>query len=245
MQSSMMQSSSDLTKVILKSILSRVTEVSGKVLPVVNEVTGLDFTQRLKIMREKANGTNKLTFEQIMNTFVELISNKDKSALERQDVKIIFASYKTLLPKLVDSDGKIDITRFFCSFAMFQKNDFISKMQLIFNTIDENGDGYLSREEVTKFFTIVLADTFLLLKEAANNPVGVSISAEASNAIINQLPELEKVFDHSKIQRLVDGAFHAVTNSDNKISRDQWAKWIQTNDYKEQWGTISLLFDTN
>jgi len=61
--------------------------------------------------------------------------------------------------------------------------------------------------------------------------------------IKNSIPELAKIFDISKLDRLVNGAFTADTNHDGLISFEEWSNWCETNQFKEEWGTVSLLFE--
>jgi len=43
----------------------------------------------------------------------------------------------------------------------------------------------------------------------------------------------------------VNGAFTADTNNDGLISFTEWEVFIEAGNFREQWGTISLLFDVN
>jgi len=140
----------------------------------------------------------------------------------------------------MDNEGFVDLTRCFCTFVMFHKSDFSTKMQMIFNAIDENEDKFLSREEVTKFFRIILSDTFIFLKDVLQHKINPLVAI----IISKQMPELEKIFNSSKLKRLVDGAFEADTDRNGLISQTEWSEWLKKNDYIEQWGTISLLFNS-
>jgi len=62
--------------------------------------------------------------------------------------------------------------------------------------------------------------------------------------ISKQIPELEKIFDMSKLDRLVNGAFKADADHNGLISQSEWLEWLKKSEYIEQWGTISLLFNS-
>jgi len=113
----------------------------------------------------------------------------------------------------------------------------------IFITIDENGDGFLSRPEVEKFFTIILKNTFNVLRNAFKNNKEFGLSDENANDVSKYMLDLERVFDLSKLTRLVNGAFTADTNNDGLISFMEWETFIEAGNFVEQWGTISMLFD--
>jgi len=128
-------------------------------------------------------------------------------------------------------------------FFFFQNLSFTDKLKAIFMIIDENGDGSLSRPEVEKFFNILLKNTLNKIIFGLNNYKNFKISDENAMEFKQCMPEIEKVFDHSKITRLVNGAFTADTNNDGLISFKEWEIFIEAGNFKEQWGTISLLFD--
>jgi len=111
-------------------------------------------------------------------------------------------------------------------------------------TIDENGDGYLSRAEVEKFFTIILKNTLNILKNALKNSKEFGLSDENAIEANKLMPELERVLDLNKLTRLVNGAFTADTDKDGLISFSEWETFIEAGNFIEQWGTISILFDT-
>jgi len=82
-------------------------------------------------------------------------------------------SLNSLYPKFTDSEGYIDLTRFFSASYIFGKASYKDKMYkllAIFQLIDENGDGFLSKSEVEKFFRIILYDTFNIFKNIGENP---------------------------------------------------------------------------
>jgi len=237
----MMESSSDFTKYILVNTMKKITEQTGKVAPALQEHTGLDWAQRLSHFRKLSNGTNKLTPDQIVEAIKDLVRKNGKAeALETEQIKKFLPTFKEATAKFADEAGLVDLTRCFCTFVMFHKSDFNTKMLMIFNAIDENEDKCLSRDEVTKFFRIVLSDTFLFLKDVLQHKINPIVGIIVSK----QMPEFEKVFDSSKLQRLVNGAFKADTDHNDLISQSEWTAWIQKSEYIEQWGTISLLFNS-
>jgi len=120
---------------------------------------------------------------------------------------------------------------------------FNEKLKAIFIAIDENGDGFLSRPEVEKFFTIILKNTFNILRNALKNNKEFDLSDENANEASKYMPDLERVFDPNKLTRLVNGAFIADTNNDGLISFKEWETFIEAGNFVEQWGTISMLFD--
>jgi len=237
----MMQSSSDFSKIALKGFISAIIDGGDTMATFLNQVTNTSAVQRLLYLRQKANGSNKLSIKQITCYFEELIT--DKSNIEAPMWKRILNLGESSSKSVVDSDGNVDLTQFFAGFMVFHKKPFVEKMQMVFSAVDQNGDGYLSRDEVQKFFTIILAHTLNLLKNAIVNPSHFSVSPNVAKGLQDNLPEFEKIFDPSKVPRLVDGAFTADTNHDGLISHDEWSTWIETSDFKTQWGTVSLLFD--
>jgi len=237
----MMESSSDFSKFILINAMKKITEQTGKVSPALQEYTGLDWAQRLSHFRKLSNGSNKLTPDQIVDAIKELVRKNGKAeALESEQIKKFLPNFKEATAKFMDNEGLVDLTRCFCTFVMFHKSDFATKMHMIFNAIDENEDKFLSREEVTKFFRIILSDTFIFLKDVLQHKINPLVAI----IISKQMPELEKIFNSSKLKRLVDGAFEADSDSKGLISQNDWSEWLKKNDYIEQWGTISLLFNS-
>jgi len=161
----MMESSSDFSKYILVNAMKKITDQTGKVSPALTEYTGLDWAQRLSHFRKISNGTNKLTPDQIIEAIKDLVRKNGRSeALETEQIKTFLQNFKEGTAKFKDKDGFVELTRCFCTFVMFHKSDFKTKMQMIFNAIDENEDKSLSKEEVTKFFTIILSDTFFIFE---------------------------------------------------------------------------------
>jgi len=242
----MMQSSSDLSKLVLKSSFQEFTNVTSKQILSLDEFFG-DRNTRLQYLRFKANGTNKLHYIQCVECFRELASKKDASKLETENLKASLHTLNLIFSFLKDSEGNLDITRIFCMSYLLASGSIKDKMQAMFQLIDENGDGYLTRTEVEKFFTIVLSDTFGIFKSCTENPNELSpykLKPESINQIRNVLPEFEKIFDISKLERLVTGAFTADTNHDGLISYDEWMNWFATGHYREEWGTVSLLFES-
>jgi len=242
----MMQSSSDLSKEILKSAFQEFTNVTSKQIGLLDEFFG-DRNTRLQYLRLKANGTNKLHYTQCYEGFREMASKKDASKLETEYVKAFLHTFNMGTMKFIDIEGNLDITRFFCMSYLLASGSIKDKMLAIFQLIDENGDGYLTRTEVEKFFKIVLSDTFSVFKSCAENTNEFSVfklKPENITQIKKILPEFEKIFDISKLERLVTGAFTADTNHDGLISYDEWINWFATGHYKEEWGTISLLFES-
>jgi len=201
-------------------------------------------------MRGKASGTNRLTVDQYMNYFSELLSAKDKVFLENPLWSYNEFMIRANLERLADSNGIFDLTYFYALGVLFLNLSFPQKMRAVFGTIDENGDGCITRDEATKFFTIVLTGSLNIIKNIPEhinnmpqNSAKYSIAPENIEKIKNAMPEFEKIFNPSKISRLVEGLFTADTNKDGLVSYDEWEEWIQTSSYREQWGTISLLFD--
>jgi len=83
-----------------------------------------------------------------------------------------------------------------------------------------------------------------MLKDSLKNAEGYGVTPDMIKNISNAMPEFEKVFDHSKINKLVDGAFKADINHTGHISLADWTIFMQTGSYKEQWVTIALMFDS-
>jgi len=242
----MMQSSSDLSKLVLKSSFQEFTNVIYNQMLFLNDVCG-DSNTRLQYLRLKSNGTNKLHYTQYGECFKELVSKKDASKLETEAIKVFLQAVISGSVKFRDSEGNVDITRVYCMSYLFVSGSFKDKMEAIFRLIDENGDGFLTRTEVEKFFRIVLSDVFNFFKTCTENPKDLAafkFTPEYISQIKKLLPEFEKIFDISKLERLVTGAFTADTNHDGLISYDEWMNWLATGHYKEEWGTISLLFES-
>jgi len=242
----MFQSSSDLSKEILRNVFREFTIVTNKAGAIQQGIFGLDLSGRIKFFRNKSNGTNKLTPSQLNEGYKELVSKLGPSNWESETVKRFMQSFNGLYSKFSDSEGFVDLTRLFSSSCLFAKGSFKDKMLSIFQLIDENGDGFLSKSEVEKFFKIILYDTFSIFKTIAENPSEFPIlnwSPEKINQIKNSIPDLAKIFDISKLDRLVNGAFTADTNHDGMISFEEWSNWCETDHYKEEWGTISLMFE--
>jgi len=241
----MMQSSSDLSKEILKSSFQEFTNVIYNQMLFLNDICG-DSNTRLQYLRSKSNGTNQLHYTQYGECFKELVAKKDASKLETEPIKVFLQTVISASTKFRDSDGNIDITRVYCMSYLFVSGSFKDKMQAIFLLIDENGDGFLTRTEVEKFFKIVLSDVFRMFKACTetNDLAAFKFKPEYISLIKKLLPEFEQIFDISKLERLVTGAFTADTNHDGLISYDEWMNWLATGHYKEEWGTISLLFES-
>jgi len=242
----MFQSSSDLSKEILRNVFREFTIVTNKAGAIQQGIFGLDLSGRIKFFRNKSNGTNKLTPSQLNETYKELVLLHDASNWETETVKKFMQTYNSVYPRFIDSEGYIDLTKYYSTSYLYAKGSFKDKMISIFQLIDENGDGLLSKSEVEKFFRIILDDTFNLFKTIVQNPNVFPIfswSPEQINQIKNSMPEFEKIFDISKLDRLVHGAFTADTNHDGMISFEEWSNWCETDHYKEEWGTISLLFE--
>jgi len=242
----MMQSSSDLSKAILRSSFQEFTNVFNNQMLLLSEFCG-DRNTRLQYLRLKSNGTNKLHYTQVAEGLGELIAKKDAALLENETVKLVLQSFALASKSMKDSEGNVDITRVYSISFVFAKGSVKEKMQGIFQLIDENGDGYLTRTEVEKFFRMILSDVLNVFKactESPNNLTGFKFNPEFLNQMKNVLPELEKIFDISKLERLVTGAFTADTNHDGLISYDEWMNWLETGHYREEWGTVSLLFES-
>jgi len=242
----MMQSSSDLSKEILKTVFLQFTNVLGKGSIVQAELFGTRH-ERLLYLRKKSNGTNKLTLAQFDEGNREIMIKRDASQLETETVKKYLQSMSYVFSKFQDSEGYSDLTKYFATGFIYGNGSFKEKMQTIFQLIDENGDGYLSKSEVEKFFRIILFDAFNTFKAISGNPnefPAVNLSQETINLIKNSMGEIAKIFDISKLDRLVNGAFTADTNHDGLISYEEWSNWCETDHYKEEWGTISLIFDS-
>jgi len=238
-----MQSSSDLSKIILKSIIEATTETGYNVVQFLNKATAKDAVQRLQYLRIKANGTNKLTVDQIITFNEELIAVNDKSNLETPMWKFVTNMFRSTASTTMDSNGNVDLTEFIGGYMIFHKIPFMDKILMLFSVIDQNGDGSLSREEVTKFFSIILANTLNILKSVAVNFSHYGVDSKQAQRLQENMPEFEKILDHAKVPRLVEGAFKADIKHHGLITLEEWKNWMETGNFKEQWGTISLLFN--
>jgi len=196
----MFQSSSDLSQEILKNVFKEFTIVTNKAAIIQDGILGVDAGERIKLFRNKSNGTNKLTPIQFNEAYKELVFKHDASKWESETTKRLMQSLNSLYPKFTDSEGYIDLTRFFSASYIFGKASYKDKMYkllAIFQLIDENGDGFLSKSEVEKFFRIILYDTFNIFKNIGENPSEYPIfnwSPEKIKQIKNSIPELAKIF---------------------------------------------------
>jgi len=240
-----MPSSSNMSKLILKNLLKIASDILEKQNAFSKEITGKDWSQRLQIYRQKAKKTNKLTVKEHLELVDEMVRNNDAKYLDDPKYKEFKTRIAILENSLVDSDGYFDITDMFGTNVFMQNLSLTEKLKSIFIAIDENGDGTLSRPEVEKFFNIILKNTLIILRDGLKNYKSFGISDENAMEMNKFMPELEKIFDPSKITRLVNGAFTADTNNDGLISFTEWEVFIEAGNFKEQWGTISLLFDSN
>jgi len=240
-----MPSSSNMSKLIIKKLINIATDIIEKQNAFSKEVTGKDWSQRLQIYRLKAKKTNKLTVKEHLELIDEMVRNNDAKYLDDPKYKEFKARVTILENALVDPDGYFDITDMFGTNVFMQNLSLTEKLKAIFIAIDENGDGTLSRPEVEKFFNIILKNTLIILRDGLKNYKNFGVSDENAMEMNKFMPELEKIFDPSKITRLVNGAFTADTNNDGLISFTEWEVFIEAGNFREQWGTISLLFDTN
>jgi len=151
--------------------------------------------------------------------------------------------FRSTATTMIDSNGNVDLTEFIGGYMIFHKIPFMDKILMLFSVIDQNGDGSLSREEVTKFFTIILANTLNILKSVAVKPSHYAVDSKQAQRLQENLSEFEKILDHAKVPRLVEGAFKADIKHRGLITLEEWKNWMETGDFKEQWGTISLLFN--
>jgi len=192
---------------------------------------------------KKQKKNSKLTIKEQLELVDEMVGKNNTKYLEDPRYKEYKSRITTIGNALVDSEGYIDLTEAFGTNIIFQSLPFKEKLKGIFITIDENGDGFLSRPEVEKFFTIILKNTFNVLRNAFKNNKEFGLSDENANDVSKYMPDLERVFDLSKLTRLVNGAFTADTNNDGLISFMEWETFIEAGNFVEQWGTISMLFD--
>jgi len=114
----MMESSSDFSKFILINAMKKITEQTGKVSPALQEYTGLDWAQRLSHFRKLANGSNKLTPDQIIDAIKDLVIKNGKAeALETEQIKKFLPNFKEATAKFMDNEGFVDLTRCFLHFC--------------------------------------------------------------------------------------------------------------------------------
>jgi len=146
-----MSSTTDMSKFILKNLLKKGTDIIDIQNRFLTQVTGLEWGKRLQIYREKAKN-NKLTVKEHLEIIDELVRNHDAKYLEDPRYKEARGRIAITGTSLVDSEGYFDLTDFFGTNVFFQNIPFTEKLKVIFISIDENGDGSLSRPEVEKFF---------------------------------------------------------------------------------------------
>jgi len=156
----MESSTTDFTKFILKALIKQISEILKKHNSFIEEATKTNYGGRVQFLRAKANGTNKLKCDDLMEGFAELVRKNNENYLKDPKWKVYEIFIRTAFVPLSDSQGYVDLTDGFGTSAFFQSLTFNDKMKLIFNTIDENGDGFLSKQELEKFFFQYYAKEF-------------------------------------------------------------------------------------
>jgi len=238
-----MASSSDMTKFIMRSLIKKGSELIEKQNAFVKEATGLDSIQRLQLFRQRAKNNSKLTVKEHLDIIDEIVTKNNPKYLEDPRLKEFKTRIAIIENTIADSEGYFDVTDSMGTNILFQNLPFADKMKGIFVTIDENGDGYLSRPEVEKFFGIILKNTLNIFKNSLKNYKEFGFTDDNAKEASKFIPDLEKVFDPNKLTRLVNGAFTADTNNDGLISFKEWETFVEAGNFVEQWGTISILFD--
>lgn len=238
-----MDSTSDMTKFLIRNLIKIGIESNEKQNSFVTEATGLDLTQRLQMFRQKATKPSKLTVKEHLELIDGAIRKNNPKYLDDPRFKELKTRILILEPSYTDSEGYFDITDVFGTNIFFLNLSFNDKLKGIFITIDENGDGYLSRPEVEKFFSILLKNTISYFKITIKNYKDFGLSEENAMQANKLIPELEKVFDPNKLTRLVNGAFEADKDKKGLITFKEWETFIVAGNFVDQWGTISILFD--
>jgi len=234
-----MASTSDLTMQVLQSVILGITNATKELNFFFIKYTGMRFTQQIEYLRKKMAPKTKMSVEEFLPLRFSLLKEEAKNdRLYPIAQKMLTATCK----KLDRGDG-LDINEYFCSIILYCGGTIEERLEIAFMAFDFNNDGFITREEMHKFFEFFLGGTLGLLKAGCQNPVEYAISPENAKRVMEQMVHFEKIFDISKIDHLVNAAFDvADINKDNLISFEEWKQWNSKGGFAEQWGTIGQLF---
>jgi len=119
-----MASTSDMTKMLMRNLINKATDVIGRQNALVNEFTGLNGIQRLQIFRQKAKKNSKLTIKEQLELVDEMVGKNNTKYLEDPRYKEYKSRITTIGNALVDSEGYIDLTEAFGTNIIFSKFTF-------------------------------------------------------------------------------------------------------------------------
>merc|ERR1712066_605333 len=109
-----------------------------------------------------------------------------------------------------DDNGVVDMMELICGISLLCSGSEDDKIQAVFNIFDENGDGFISMDEMYKFLTSVFKVVLTPNVMAVMNSMGVQVDSAEDLASVTAL-ECFKTAD---------------LNQDGKLSLQEFTTWF-------------------
>jgi len=180
-----------------------------------------------RIARKHGDG-NKLNRDQLDAVLKEVNASHPHEAFSQPGaVEWIFQLFDT------DHSGGIDMSELISGISVFTKGSPEQKAELTFKAYDIDGNGFIDREEMKQIVRKSLDSSYKIAKQEVDKSKKDMQQSGADPMFVVMLEMSESMLGMINsplvIEGLVDEAFKADTDGDNKISLSEWKEFARTN----------------
>jgi len=158
----------------------------------------------LRAFKQAGGTADKLGREQFMNAYDGILSAHKVPVPADSTKNAVFDCFDR------DDNGVVDLMELICGISLFCAGSEDDKIHAVFGIFDENGDGFISMDEMYKFLTSVFKVVLTPGVAGVMNSMGVQVESPEDLASVTAL-ECFKSAD---------------LNHDGKISTDEFKRWF-------------------